>query len=113
MILEESMEEQPVRKTDRLAVISLCLGILGFITSFPFWIVLWTVYERVDLWLLYPCMISPVFGVVALSTGVDSKKRTIGKNGIAIAGIVLGSLTLLFSLANLIIQIIGFMNIGL
>ena len=103
------MEEKPVRKTDRVAVGGLCMGILGLITSFPFGFVLMIGLQGLDFdWIqnlftwwffgsgaFFLNLISPVFGLVALIVGIDSITGTKEKKGFVISAIFFVSLTIL------------------
>lgn len=105
----EAAPERPARKTINLVAVSLCLGILAVITSFPFWLLLmilfpgwncegfsilcWWYYGWGVIWTSLVSLASGVAGVVA---GSLSLKRRIGEKGKAIAGIVWGGLALVF-----------------
>ena len=99
-------EEKPVRKSNRLGVTSLWLGILAFVTSFPFLLIVYylapDLLEGFFMWLYYgwgviwTSLVSLACGVAGVIAGSLSLKRRTGERGKAIAGIVLGGLALLF-----------------
>jgi hypothetical protein len=104
MILEETMEEKPVRKTDWGGIASLCLGIVAIITSSPVWLLSMTIpcpseefsalcwYRGFGLIL---GQLSPMSGIVGLVTGFISIKTVKEKRLTAIIGVVFNAIALL------------------
>ena len=103
------MEEKPVRKTDRAAVASLCLGLLAFLSSFLFfymvgWISSITEYFPWQLEILFNfaqknleilILLSSLIALAALATGINAGGGAKGRNRMAWAGILLGVLSYL------------------
>jgi phosphatidylglycerophosphate synthase len=116
MILEETMERKPDRITDRLAVLSLWLGILAVITSFPFWLVLiilfpgyscegfsifcW-LYDGGGVWIL--SLTSLILGTVGLVTRIISIRMAKEKRGSAVKGIIFNSIVFLVAVVVMIL----------
>jgi hypothetical protein len=117
MILEETMEEKPVRsRSNGLAVASLCLGIVAIITSPGFMLIVASILERLDINLLdagfivgwygssdlfnFPSrqssLLSPMLGMIGLILGIIGSKRTKKENWVAIAGMVICVLVILY-----------------
>jgi hypothetical protein len=98
------LEEKPIQKSNGLAVGSLCMGILGFITSILFLWILESFFvpnlsdSLLPEWLLlvlgWPVS-SSLIGLIGISLGIISLKKTTVSNRIAKAGIIFGVLALL------------------
>ena len=108
------MEEQPVRKSNWMAVTSLCLGILGFITSFGFMLILDllipNLYRYLDFlpnWFdTFSLYISSFIGVIGLIVGIIGLERAEGKDRIAKFGIAFSALSIFLGLPLVLLFII-------
>jgi len=103
------MEEKHVHKTSWLAVASLSLGLLAFLSSYLFiymaaWVSATIKYFpwQLDILLSYfpqvqntMIIISSLIGLAALLTGIPAVGRVKGKSPMGVAGIILGALAIL------------------
>ena len=107
------MEEKPVRRSNWMAVASLCLGILGFMTSLLLYILFenWLIpgfdpFSFLPDWyvtLINSIWFSSLAGLTGLILGIISYRRTTVSRRIARAGIILCILAILGGLPSLIL----------
>jgi hypothetical protein len=110
------MKEKPARKTNRLAVASLWLGVLAVLTSIPFLMLLSRFIDGMGfLWNYVPVVIAPgnlLLSLAAVIAGRLAGKKGETDKGKAIAGIVLGVVAILLAIAStLIILGSGLLNV--
>jgi hypothetical protein len=96
------MQEKPVRKTSWMGVVSLCLGLLGFVPSFGIQCILVTLMPVLDELLIgrflfhWGTWVSSSLGVIGLIVGIIGLARAGDQKRSAVWGIIFSALSILF-----------------
>jgi hypothetical protein len=110
---EETMEGKPVRNFKWLGVLGLCLGVLGFITSFGLEYILYTLNPKLydllpawfpeELYFYWSTWMSSLLGLISLIMGIVGKAKTRGRDRPASFSILLGILDIFFGVPSVFV----------